>query len=294
MPGSMIWLPIMTSPSTLLKARGIHPKKQLGQNFLSDPSTAKMIIARAQISQTDIALEIGAGLGAITVPLSQAAATVYAVEKDTQLVDILKTELFIHGANNVIVVHGNILNLDIPSISRKAGDRMVVFGNLPYNISSQILVQLILSRQFISRCFLMFQKELAERLIAEPGSKDYGRLSVMLRFVATVKPLATIKANLFYPKPKVDSEIIEINFTRPSNLNVLDESFFYKVIKAAFLKRRKTLKNSLSKSILEIKDESIASALAEASIDGSRRAETLTTEEFARLSNILFSKRDDK
>lgn len=283
----------MTSPSTLLKSRGIYPKKQLGQNFLSDPSTAKMIIARARICQSDIALEIGAGLGAITIPLSQVASTVYAVEKDTQLVDILKTELSLQGVNNVIVLHENILNVDIPSIARKAGDRLVVFGNLPYNISSQVLVQLILSRQFIKRCFLMFQKELAERLVAGPGTKDYGRLSVMLQYVASVTPLATIKANLFFPKPKVDSEIIEIDFTQPSNFEVSDELFFYKVIKAAFLKRRKTLKNSLSKSILEINDESIAASLSEADIDGSRRAETLSTEEFAMLSNSLFSRQNE-
>lgn len=278
----------MTSPATLMKAWDLHPKKQLGQNFLSDPSTAKMIISRAGISSEDIALEIGAGLGAITVPLGQTVAAVFAVEKDTQLLEMLNTELALYQVQNVTVLHQNILKVDIPAIARQAGRPLIVFGNLPYNISSQVLVQLISARHCLTRCFLMFQKELAERLTASPGTKDYGRLTAMLQYCATVKPLATVNAALFYPKPKIDSEVIEIDFTRGPDFSVPDEAFLFLVIKAAFSKRRKTLKNSLSKSVLEMETEMISEGLDHAAIDPTRRAETLSAAEFVRLGNCLY------
>ena len=278
----------MTSPATLMKAWDLHPKKQLGQNFLSDPSTAKMIISRAGISSEDIALEIGAGLGAITVPLGQTVSGVYAVEKDTQLIEMLKTELAFYQVQNVTVLNQNILKVDIPAIARQAGRSLVVFGNLPYNISSQVMVQLIAERHCLTRCFLMFQKELAQRLTASPGTKDYGRLTAMLQYCATVKPLATVNAALFYPKPKIDSEVIEIDFTRAPDFSVPDETFFFLVIKAAFSKRRKTLKNSLSKSVLQMETEMINKGLNNAAIDPTRRAETLSAEEFVRLGNCLY------
>jgi 16S rRNA (adenine1518-N6/adenine1519-N6)-dimethyltransferase len=278
----------MTSPATLMKARELYPKKQLGQNFLSDPSTAKMIISRAGVSSEDIALEIGAGLGAITVPLGQAVARVYAVEKDTQLIEMLKTELALYQIQNVTVLNQNILKADIPGIARQAGRPLVVFGNLPYNISSQVMVRLIAERHCLTRCFLMFQKELAERLAAPPGTRDYGRLSAMLQYCATVKPLATVNAALFYPKPKIDSDVIEIDFTRGPDFSVRDETFLFLVIKAAFSKRRKTLKNSLSKSVLQMETEMISQGLNHAAIDPTRRAETLSPEEFVRLGNCLY------
>jgi 16S rRNA (adenine1518-N6/adenine1519-N6)-dimethyltransferase len=278
----------MTSPVTLMKAWDLHPKKQLGQNFLSDPSTAKMIISRARISSDDIALEIGAGLGAITVPLGQTVAAVYAVEKDTQLIEMLNTELALYQVQNVTVLHRNILKVDIPAIAQQAGRPLIVFGNLPYNISSQVLVQLITTRHCLTRCFLMFQKELAERLTASPGTKDYGRLSAMLQYCAAVKPLATVNAARFYPKPKIDSEVIEIDFTHGPDFSALDEAFLFLVIKAAFSKRRKTLKNSLSKSVLEMETEMISEGLNHAAIDPTRRAETLTAAEFVRLGNCLY------
>lgn len=279
----------MSSPSTLMKAWDLRPKKQLGQNFLSDPSTARMIVSRAGISPEDIALEIGAGLGAITVPLGQTAARVYAVEKDAQLIEMLKTELTLYQVRNVTVLNQNILKVDIPAIAGQAGRPLVVFGNLPYNISSQVMVQLISARHCLSRCFLMFQKELAERLTASPGTKDYGRLTAMLQYCAAVKPLATVKAALFYPKPKIDSEVIEIDFTRGPGFSVADETFFFLVIKAAFSKRRKTLKNSLSESVLQMETETISKGLDNAAIDPTRRAETLSPKEFVSLGNCLYA-----
>lgn len=281
----------MTSPRTLMKAWGIYPKKQLGQNFLSDPSTAKMIISRASLSPSDVILEIGAGLGALTVPLAQAASRVYAIEKDHQLIELLKTEIALYEIENITLLNENVLKVDIPAMAHQAGSRLTVFGNLPYNISSQVLVGLIQARHCLTRCFLMFQKELAQRLASPPGTKDYGRLSVMLQYCARVKTLATVEAGLFYPKPKIDSQIIEIDFMQTPEFAVTDEPFFFQVIKAAFSKRRKTLKNSLSKSQLQMEAEQIRSGLEAAAIDPTRRAETLSVEEFARLAQCLGEKR---
>ncbi|MDX9785920.1 MAG: 16S rRNA (adenine(1518)-N(6)/adenine(1519)-N(6))-dimethyltransferase RsmA [Desulfobacterales bacterium] len=278
----------MSSPGTLLKAQGLHPKKQMGQNFLSDPSTAKMIIARSGITPEAVILEIGAGLGALTIPLGKISSRVYAIEKDTQLLEILKSELALNRIDHVELLNRDILKVDIPAIALSTGRPLVVFGNLPYNISSQVLVQLITARKHLTRCFLMFQKELAQRLVALPGNRDYGRLSVMLQYCAAIRPLATINANLFYPKPKIDSEIIEIDFTRAPGFSVQDEAFLFLVIKAAFSKRRKTLKNSMSKSVLKMDTNLLIQGLETAAIDPVRRAETLSVEEFVRLADCLY------
>jgi 16S rRNA (adenine1518-N6/adenine1519-N6)-dimethyltransferase len=185
------------------------------------------------------------------------------------------------------VLNQNVLSTDIPAMAAMEETRLLVFGNLPYNISSQILIKLIESREHLSRCILMFQKELAERLTAREGKKAYGRLSVMLQYCAEIKSLATVKAHLFYPKPKIDSEIIEIDFSKPSPLRAVDESFFFSVVKAAFSKRRKTLKNALASSELGMKPEQVALALETAAIDPVRRAETLNVEEFVRMGEAL-------
>jgi 16S rRNA (adenine1518-N6/adenine1519-N6)-dimethyltransferase len=277
----------MTSPRILLSASNLSPKKQFGQNFLSDPSTSEMIVSRSGILKEEIVLEIGAGLGALTVPLALAAEKIYAVEKDLNLLPLLKSELNAKNIDNVSIVNQNILETDIESIAAQHGCKIVVIGNLPYNISSQVLVKLIIQRKCLSRAILMFQKELSERISAKPGCKDYGRISVMLRYCADIGKIADVKASLFFPKPKIDSQIIEIRFKESPDFPADDEKFFFSVIKAAFGKRRKTLKNSLSGSELEIDAQTAVSALNSAGIDPARRAETLTVEEFVNLSNAI-------
>ncbi len=277
----------MTSPRTLLTAWNLKPKKQLGQNFLSDPSTSEMIANRSEISSDDVVLEIGAGLGALTIPLARVAKKVYAVEKDRQLTDLLKTELLVNQISNAVLIQENILNMDIAELAQNEGRKLVVMGNLPYNISSQILVQLIYSRTAVKRAVLMFQKELAQRITASSGCKDYGRLTVMLAYCADIRKLANIGANLFFPKPKVDSQVLEIKFKDMPDVPVNDEDFFFRVIKAAFGQRRKTLRNALAGSELQIDTDTATRALEAAEIDPSRRAETLTVAEFAGLSNRL-------
>jgi len=270
----------MTSPKKILRAWNIRAKKQFGQHFLAEPSTAKMIVSRANISPKDIILEIGAGLGALTVPLARVAQKVYAVEKDRHICDLLKTELLVNNISNVTIIAKNILQVDYQPIAEKYDRQIVVIGNLPYNISSQILIQLIHSRKFVSRAILMFQKELAQRIMAQPGTKNYGRLTVMLRYCADIEAITTIHASVFFPAPKVDSEILEIIFKSELDHPAHDEAMLFKVIKAAFGNRRKTLRNALAASGLNIDACTALRALNMAGIDPNRRAETLSVSEF--------------
>ena len=279
----------MTSPKILLAAHKIHPKKQLGQNFIVDPAFTEMIVNRAGILPEDIILEIGAGLGALTIPLARRAKKVFAVEKDRQIIPILNMEVLVRGLKNISIIEKDILSVDIKALVENMGGKIVVMGNLPYNISSQILVQLIRSREGISRAVLMFQKELAQRITAETGCKDYGRLTVMLRYCSDIKKLADAKASLFFPKPKVDSQIIELKFKKEIDHKADDEPFLFKVIKAGFGNRRKTLKNALAASELNIDPNTAKGVLEKSGIDPIRRAETLTVEEFVKLSNNLLA-----
>ena len=277
----------MTSPKVLLNAWNLRPKKKLGQHFLVDPSAADMIVRRSKITSADTVIEIGAGLGALTIPLAKAARQVFAVETDSQLTKLLKTELIVHNLTNVEIIENNILNVDIHALAKKIDRQIIVIGNLPYNISSQILIQLIYTRKDVKRAILMFQKELARRITATPGNKDYGRLTVMLRYCAEIKSIANVTASLFYPVPKVDSEVVEVNFKISREYPPHDETMLFQVIKAAFGNRRKTLKNALSASGLHIEPQIARQALIAAKIDPTRRAETLAVSEFVTLQSCL-------
>jgi len=276
----------MTSPRVLLAAWQMHARKQLGQHFLENPATSEMIVNRCRVMPEDVILEIGAGLGALTIPVARIAKKVYAVEKDHKIISLLKTELTSNSLFNVIIIEKDILKVNIEEFAEEANPKILVLGNLPYNISSQVLVKLIKSRNTVSRAILMFQKELAQRITAHPGCREYGRLTVMLNYCAKIKKVADIKASQFFPRPKVDSEVLEITFK--NSLKYSDnEEFLYKVIKAAFGQRRKNLKNALAGSELHIAAETSMHALENADIDPTRRAETLSVEEFVRLKDIL-------
>jgi 16S rRNA (adenine1518-N6/adenine1519-N6)-dimethyltransferase len=277
----------MTSPRVLLNAWNLRPRKKLGQHFLIDPSTSETIIRRSGITSSDTVLEIGAGLGALTIPLAKAARQVYAVEVDSKLAQLLKTELLVHKLSNVEIIEKSILRVDINSLAQETHRPLMVMGNLPYNISSQVLVQLIHARNIIKRAVLMFQKELARRIAASPGNKDYGRLTVMLSYCAEIKSVATLAASLFYPAPKVDSEVIEIDFNISRQYPPHDASMLFEVVKAAFGNRRKTLKNALAASGLHIEPLIARQALQAARIDPTRRAETLSVSEFIALQIAL-------
>lgn len=277
----------MTSPRVLLTAWNMRAKKKFGQHFLTDPSAIRSIIERSRVTEGDVVLEIGAGLGALTIPLGRIARTVIAVERDPEMLGLLKTELLAANISNVCLLSKNILDVDLIEISRKENQALIVIGNLPYNISSQILVRLIRSREYVERAVLMFQKELSDRIVSPAGSKTYGRLSVMAQYSAEISKLSDIKSDLFFPKPKIDSAVLEFNFRKRVRDPSDDERFMFDVVKAAFGKRRKTLKNALSGSFLKIDEEDILRALDTAGIDGNRRAETLNVSEFVLLSNCL-------
>jgi len=277
----------MTSPKVLLNAWQLRAKKRFGQNFLRHPSVAENLVRRAGVAPDDLILEIGAGLGALTIPLAKSARKVIAVERDPDLTRLLKTELLAAGISNVVILQRNILDVDISEMARSEVRQLMVFGNLPYNISSPVLVRLVTERHAVSRAVLMFQKELADRICADPGGKTYGRLSVVIQYCARIEKLLQIKAEDFFPKPKVDSTVLDITFLQTPECPSKDETFFFKVVQAAFNQRRKTLKNALAGSFLNVSDAVVRDALQRADIDPSRRAETLSVPEFVRLSDHL-------
>ncbi len=277
----------MTSPRILLKAWNLRPKKHLGQNFLLNQALADKIVARADLTPEDHVLEIGCGLGAITLPAARQAAQVVAVDKDPQLLDLLRNELAAQGLSNVQLVNQDILTFAFRDYFDPGVSPAVVIGNLPYNISSQIIIHLITSRAYIRSALLMLQKEMAQRLIASPGGKDYGRLSVVLQYCADVSVVAEAPASLFYPRPKVDSQVIRVVFKEKIIDPAQDERLLARVVKAGFSKRRKTLRNAMAGNILNADHALVEKWLGQADIDPRRRAETLSVEEFVRLTNRI-------
>lgn len=277
----------MTSPRALLTAWNIRARKQLGQNFLKDPKVAEAIVGHAAIAGDEVVLEIGPGLGAITVPAAKAARRLIAVDKDGRIIELLKAELLAAGIANVEIREDDILRVDLAAVAHEAGQVLVVMGNLPYNISSQVVVSLIHARDHIRRAVLMLQKEMAQRLCAGPGTKDYGRLAVMLGYCARTRVLMQVHASRFFPAPKVDSTVVGIDFAGPASLAADNEMLLFKVIKAAFGKRRKTMRNALSQSELNLDPMTCEKLLTLANIDPMQRAERLAVAQFVRLSNII-------
>jgi 16S rRNA (adenine1518-N6/adenine1519-N6)-dimethyltransferase len=277
----------MTSPRSLLKAWGVYADKRWGQNFLADPHMTDLIVKRAGLKPDDIVLEIGAGTGALTIPIARSVQRVVAVERDKRMVGLLRNELLAASVDNVIITQENILSFDFETLARTCPRPIVVMGNLPYNISSQILIRLIQYREVISTAVLMFQKELADRIMAPPGNKVYGRLSVVVQYCARVDPLITVGASSFYPRPKVDSEVLRVEFETPVSYPARDESLFFRVVGAAFGQRRKTIKNALKGGNLGIGAEGVSDVLDRAGIDSQRRPETLGVKEFVDISNLI-------
>jgi 16S rRNA (adenine1518-N6/adenine1519-N6)-dimethyltransferase len=276
----------MTSPRILLKAWNLRPKKHLGQNFLLNDALAETIMAAAELRPQEHVLEIGSGLGAITIPAARRAARLVAVDKDPRMLELLRSELSMQQLTNVQLVNQDILTIDYRDFF-SADAPGVVLGNLPYNLSSQILVHLMASRACIQRALLMLQKEMAQRLLAPPGSREYGRLSVMLQYCAEVERVADAPARLFYPRPKVDSQVIRIVFRERIAYPARDESLLARVVKAGFSQRRKTLRNALAGNVLKADHARVEAWLGRVDIDPRRRAETLTVTEFVRLANLI-------
>jgi 16S rRNA (adenine1518-N6/adenine1519-N6)-dimethyltransferase len=270
---------------------GVRAKKSLGQHFLDDPAIIDNIIDKANFGKNDIVVEIGSGLGALTIPVLPYIHHLIAVEKDPVLIDIVKERLSLDLQEKLTFVPGDVLKLDIKEIFDRFKRKIRILGNLPYNISSPILEKLIFNRNYIKNAILMFQYELAQRLVAAPGNKDYGALSVICQYYARLSPLIKVGKNSFYPKPKVDSMVLEIDFEKPYPYQVKNEDFFHKIIKAAFSCRRKTILNSLERGLKYSPRETIAEALKDSMIDPKQRAETLTIEDYIKLTSALISDR---
>ena len=280
----------MTSPKEIIKHYDIKPRKKLGQSFLMDQNIIKKIAAAAQINQEDIVLEIGAGIGVLTEILAQQSRKIIAVELDENLVKVLKEKLACY--DNVEIYSGDILKFDFNSISNTYNSKIKVVGNVPYNISSPLIFRLLSFRSIIADFILMLQKEVVERLVAVSDNKSYGVPSVILQMFASVEKIFDVPASCFYPRPKVESAVIRGAFLDKPLMDLNDAAFFTQLVKASFAQRRKMLINNLksAKFLAELSDSELKSALDIARIDGKRRGETLSIEEFGHLSNILKQK----
>lgn len=277
----------MTTPKEVLRRYHIRPSRKLSQSFLVDSNTLHKIAGASRVCAEDIVVEIGAGIGVLTKEIAKMAGRVVAVEIDSQLVEVLHQEL--GELDNVEIWSGDILKFDIASISNNYNKAIKVIGNVPYNISSPVIFHLLAQRQAIDSFTLMLQKEVVERLVSEPAHKSYGVPSVLLQMHADVERLFDVSATCFYPVPKVASSVMRGTFREKPLVDLADEAFFSRLVKASFAQRRKMLINNLKNAgFLELMPETdLKSALHEAGIDGRRRGETLSLNEFGILSNIL-------
>ncbi len=276
----------MLSPLSLLRKHGIRPLKRLGQNFLCDPNILEKIVRIADVRHTDTVVEIGAGIGVLTALLAVRARRVIALEIDRRLVEVLKAEL--GSVSNIEIVHGDVLEYDFASVRPEAEEgRVRVVGNVPYHLSSPIVLRLLEYRESVDRAVMMLQREVAERLAASPGTKDYGPLSVYVALYTQPRLEMRVPASCFVPRPEVDSRVIRLDMRRDPLCRVDDPALFRDVVRSCFAKRRKTLLNNLRQSGLPVGQDTIPSILEELGIDGTRRAETLSVVEFASLSNRI-------
>jgi 16S rRNA (adenine1518-N6/adenine1519-N6)-dimethyltransferase len=264
----------------------LRPKKSLGQHFLRDPLIIERILTGARFGRSSTVLEIGAGLGALTFPLAPRVRQVIAVEKDETLAEKLRAGLGRDGVDNVTLIHEDILKLDLTRLSQ---EKIEIIGNIPYNISSPLIEKLIRNRELISRAILTLQHELAARLTAIPGNKQYGALTVLIQYHARLSPLLEIPREAFHPKPKVSSTVVEFEFSKPYSRRAYHEGFFRRVVRAAFAHRRKTLLNSLRGTFPTWEVQGILNAVERCAIDPQRRAETLSIDDFLDLSEALAS-----
>ncbi len=279
----------MTTVRKILRDYGIRPIRSLGQSFLEDKNVINKILSVADILEDDTVVEIGAGIGIMTELLAKKAKKVIALDIDQRMTGILKERL--GGYQNVDIIKTNVLEYDFSSVMPVLCARKIkVIGNIPYNISSQILFRLLAFRSHISCMILMFQKELADRLIAPPGTKEYGIPSVFVSMYTKCSRELVIPRSCFYPQPKVTSAVMKMLILDKPLSELRDHDFFSRIVKIAFAKKRKTLLNNLRSSNLSgYSEKDLAAALQNADIDGMRRAETMTAEELGRLSNVILS-----
>jgi 16S rRNA (adenine1518-N6/adenine1519-N6)-dimethyltransferase len=280
----------VSSPKTVLRRLGLRPEKARGQNFLIHPHQARRIVAALDLASQDLVVEVGPGLGALTVFLAGQAKRVVALEVDTNLAAYLQEELFANEPR-VEVICQDVLRFDFLKVAREAQALLAVVGNLPYQITSPLLFKLAEEKAAICRAVLMMQQEVGARLTANPGTKDYGILSVLLQYHFAMTRLFSLGPANFYPPPQVTSVVMEL-IPREPEPQAEDEAFFARVVKAAFATRRKTLRNTLAVrgQALGLTAAEVLAALELLNIDHNRRGETLSVSDFVNLSNELLAR----
>lgn len=272
----------------VLQKYGFNFQKKFGQNFLIDTRVLDKIIAAAHITKEDMILEIGPGIGTMTQYLCENAREVTAVEIDDNLIPILQDTLSEY--NNVTVIHQDILKVDIRKLveEKNGGKPIKVVANLPYYITTPIIMGLFESGVPIDNITVMVQKEVADRMQTGPGNKDYGALSLAVQYYAEPYIVANVPANCFMPRPKVGSAVIRLTRHKTAPVQVKDEKLMFRLIRASFNQRRKTLVNGLKNSAeLSFEKETIEKVLEKMSLPLTVRGETLDLEQFALLSNLL-------
>ena len=267
----------------ICKRFDIKMSKKLGQNFLIKRGIVDEIVHAAELTPGEPVLEVGPGIGTLTQGLAQSGADVTAIELDRRLLEVLDTTLASY--DNVRIIHGDVLKLDVPSIMNHKPFKVV--ANLPYYITTPIIMSLLESKLPIERLVVMVQKEVALRMVAKPGTKDYGALSVAVQYYTEPDIVLDVPPKSFLPAPAVTSSVIRCVLRDKPPVDVIDEKLFFRVVKAGFAQRRKTFSNTMKTTGLS-KDR-IEELLAKANIDGQRRGETFTLQEFADVANAWAS-----
>lgn len=273
----------------LVKKHGFKFTKSLGQNFLIDDNIVDKIVAGAGIGPGDKIIEVGPGIGTLTREMASRAQNLMAVEIDKNLIPILEDTL--GDYDNVKVVNEDIIKADIRGLidENLGGGPVKLVANLPYYITTPIIMRFLEENINVTDIVVMVQKEVAERMNAQPGGKDFGALSVAVQYYCDTEIVAKVPRHLFVPQPNVDSIVIALRVRPERKYKVDDEDLYFKVVKAAFGQRRKTLLNSIS-SMGNLAKDQVKEALEEAGIDPKRRGETLSLDEFAILSNVIGNK----
>ena len=277
---------VIASPEVvhyICKRFDIKMSKKLGQNFLIKRGIVDEIVHAAELTPGEPVLEVGPGIGTLTQGLAQSGADVTAIELDRRLLEVLDTTLACY--DNVRIIHGDVLKLDVPSIMNHKPFKVV--ANLPYYITTPIIMSLLESKLPIERLVVMVQKEVALRMVAKPGTKDYGALSVAVQYYTEPDIVLDVPPKSFLPAPAVTSSVIRCVLRDKPPVDVIDEKLFFRVVKAGFAQRRKTFSNTMKTTGLS-KDR-IEELLAKANIDGQRRGETFTLQEFADVANAWAS-----
>ena len=273
---------VIASPEVvhyICKRFDIKMSKKLGQNFLIKRGIVDEIVHAAELTVGEPVLEVGPGIGTLTQGLAQSGADVTAIELDRRLLEVLDTTLASY--DNVRINHGDVLKLDVPTIMNHKPFKVV--ANLPYYITTPIIMSLLESKLPIERLVVMVQKEVALRMIAKPGTKDYGALSVAVQYYTEPDIVLDVPPKSFLPAPAVTSSVIRCVLRDKPPVDVIDEKLFFRVVKAGFAQRRKTFSNTMKTTGLT--RDRIEELLAKANIDGQRRGETFTLQEFADVAN---------